>query len=139
MENEEQSVREAVDTTIVDVRDEASSQATSVFEFGHRVILAGIGALSMGIDQVQSLFESAVERGERAEADMHQRVDEVRGQVTKAAETARVETSTRTSKAVSSGLSSLLNKLPAVSITYKAPADGPAVPGDAVIETPAVE
>lgn len=134
MANEGRSMRQQLDDSVVDLRNEVIVQAAGAFEFGHRLVLASVGAVLLGLDQVHALVQTAAERGEQAEADMQQMAGDLRERMVNVGETARTGVATRTTAAVSSGVASLLNHLPAVSVTYKAPspAGQVEVPGQAV-------
>jgi hypothetical protein len=121
MENEAQSMRQQVDQKLVDLRNEAIVQAATAYDLGHRVVRTSVGTVFLGVDQVTALFQRAAERGEKVEIDVQQSVDALRQRATQTASNARSEASTRSTAAVSSGVASLLNKLPGVSIVYKAP------------------
>jgi hypothetical protein len=66
--------------------------------------LAGLGIVSFGVDQIQSLFARATERGQTMEEDMQHKLEGA---------------SERSTEAVSSTLASILNHLPGVRVAYK--------------------
>ena len=78
--------------------------ASSIRIFGRRVVLAGLGVILFGVDQVQSLVVHATERGQMIEEDVQHKI---------------ADASERSTAAVSSTLASLLNHLPGVRVTYK--------------------
>ena len=108
-EEQKKSPRQQLDDAIVDARNEVIVQATNAFLLGRQVVLTGVGMAFLGVDQVQVLINQAVERGEVAEGDAQQTIDGLRRRVADG-----------TTSAVSSELAALLNKLPGVSIAYKA-------------------
>lgn len=121
MENEEQSMRQQIDQKVVDLRNDAIVQAATAYELGHRVVRTSIGTVFLGVDQVTALFQRAAERGEIVEIDVQQTVDGLRQRATQTASNVRSGATTRSTAAVSSRVASLLNKLPGMSIAYKAP------------------
>jgi hypothetical protein len=121
-EEQKKSPRQQLDDALVDARNEVIVQATNAFLLGRQVVLTGVGMAFLGVDQVQALLKQAVERGEVAESDVQQTVEELRHRLAEG-----------TTSAVSSELATLLNKLPGVSIAYKgsaAPAQEPAAASD---------
>ena len=111
-EEQEKSARQQIGDAVVDVRNEIIVQATNAFIVGRQVVLTGVGVAFLGADQIQTLLQQAVERGEVAETEAQQTIDGLRRQLAEG-----------TSSAISSPLASLLNKLPGVSIAYKSPAE----------------
>jgi polyhydroxyalkanoate synthesis regulator phasin len=111
-EEQEKAARQQIGDAIVDVRNEIIVQATNAFIVGRQVVLTGVGVAFLGADQIHTLLQQAVERGEVAETEAQQTIDGLRRQLAEG-----------TSSAISSPLASLLNKLPGVSIAYKSPAE----------------
>ncbi len=77
---------------LIDLRNDAIIQAANVYLFGRNALLAGIGAAALAKDQAGAILERCVERGELAEADVQQMVDNYRSSVeeqVKAADQAR--------------------------------------------------
>ncbi len=108
------SLRQQFDDKVVDARNEVIMQATNGFLLGRQVVLVSLGLTVLGVEHVQALFQQAVARGEVAESDAQQMLDDLQRQLAEG-----------TTSHISSGLAGLLNKLPGVNIAYKAP-DAPA-------------
>jgi hypothetical protein len=108
----EKSLRQQIDDTVIDVRNELIMQGTNAFLFGRQCVLIGLGLTFMAADQIQAFAQQAIERGEIAQNDMQQRLGKVHHEV--------VDGATAT---VSTRLSALLNKAPGVSVTYQPPAE----------------
>ena len=83
---------------------------------GRRVVLAGLGVVFFGVDQVQSLLTRATERGQVMEED---------------AQNLLADASERSTKVVSSALASVLNRLPGVRVAYLPPSEQPGKRADA--------
>ena len=113
-EEQATSLRQQIDDKVVDVRNEVIMQATNGFLLGRQVVLVSLGLTVLGVEQIQALFQQAVTRGEVAESDAQQMLDDLQRQLAEG-----------TTSHISSGLAGLLNKLPGVNIAYKAP-DAPA-------------
>lgn len=109
-EEQAPSLRQQIDDKVIDARNEVIMQATNGFLLGRQVVLVSLGLTVLGVEQVQALFQQAVARGERAESDARQMLDDLRHQLAQG-----------TTSHISSGLAGLLNKLPGVNIAYKAP------------------
>jgi hypothetical protein len=123
LQNETPSVPPKSEAVAVDVSKSPTNQAAGAFALAHRAILTSLGTVSLSIEQVQSIFDRAAERGEQVETDTHRAIGGMRKRVTEGAASARSSASTRTAAAVSSSMASLLNKLPGVSLTYRGPAE----------------
>lgn len=108
----EKSLRQHIDDTVIDVRNELIMQGTNAFLFGRQCVLIGLGLTFMAADRLQAVAQQAIERGEIAHNDMHQRLDKLHHEVVGG-----------TTAAVSTRLSALLNKAPGVSATYQPPAE----------------
>ncbi len=108
----EKSLRQHIDDTVIDVRNELIMQGTNVFLFGRQCVLIGLGLTFMAADRLQAVAQQAIERGEIAENDVQQRLGKVHHEVVDGA-----------TAAVSTRLSALLNKAPGVSVAYQPPAE----------------
>ena len=109
------SLRQQIDDTVIDARNELIMQGTNAFLFGRQCTLIGLGLTFMAADQVHALAQRAIERGKVAQNDMQQRLGKLHHEVVDG-----------TTKAVSTRLSTLLNQAPGVNITYQPPAEGTA-------------
>lgn len=112
----EKSLRQHIDDTVIDVRNELIMQGTNAFLFGRQCVLIGLGLTFMAADRLQAIAQQAIERGEIAENDVQQRLGKVHHEVVDGA-----------TAAVSTRLSALLNKAPGVSVAYQPP-DEPSLP-----------
>lgn len=108
----EKSLRQHIDDTVIDVRNELIMQGTNAFLFGRQCVLIGLGLTFMAADRLQAVAQQAIERGEIAENDVQQRLGKVHHGVVDGA-----------TAAVSTRLSALLNKAPGVSVAYQSPAE----------------
>ena len=63
------TVTEDVQTTAEDVKKAAKSEGRPLYNVTHSILLAGIGAISLAQDEVNTFFDRLVERGELAESD----------------------------------------------------------------------
>jgi hypothetical protein len=108
----EKSLRQQIDDTVIDMRNELIMQGTNAFLFGRQCVLIGLGLTFMAADQLQAFAERAIERGETAQNDMQQRLGKAHHEVVDGA-----------TAAVSTRLSALLNKAPGVSVAYQPPAE----------------
>jgi hypothetical protein len=115
-ENGTQSWRGRLDMAVVDLRNEAIVQTANLYLLGRRVVLVGVGTVALGVDQVQSLLQHAVERGELVQNDTQQRVDGLHSRITGEVEAVKKGTGERLTTTVSSGVASLLNHLPGVKV-----------------------
>ena len=68
------SLRQQIDDTVIDARNELIMQCTNAFLFGRQCTLIGLGLTFMAADQVHALAQRAIERGEVAQNDMQQRL-----------------------------------------------------------------
>ena len=107
----EKSLRQQIDDTVIDMRNELIMQGTNAFLFGRQCVLIGLGLTFMAADQLQAFAQQAIERGEIAETDVQQRLGKVHHEVADGA-----------TAAVSTRLSALLNKAPGVNVAYQPPA-----------------
>lgn len=108
----EKSLRQQMDDTVIDVRNELIMQGANAFLFGRQCVLIGLGLTFMAADQLHAFAERAIERGEMAENDMQQRLGKLHHEVVDG-----------TTAAVSTRLSALLNQAPGVSVAYLPPAE----------------
>jgi hypothetical protein len=111
-EEQEKSLRQQIDDTVIDVRNELIMQGTNAFLFGRQCVLIGLGLTFIAVDQIQAFAQQAIERGEIAEKNTQQRLEKMHHEVVDG-----------TTAAVSTRLSTLLNKAPGVSVTYQPPAE----------------
>jgi hypothetical protein len=95
---------------------EMMAQGTNAFDLGRRVLLTSLGMAVLGSDELQTLFQRSVERGEQVQHDAQKTISGLGRQAADG-----------TTSAISSRVAALLNKLPGVSITYKVPAEGAVV------------
>ena len=109
-EEQTASLRQQIDDKVIDARNEVIMQATNAFLLGRQVALVSLGITFLGIEQIQTLFQQAVDRGEVVESDAQQKLNALHRQLSEG-----------TTSHISSGLAGLLNKLPGVNIAYKAP------------------
>lgn len=103
------------------VLNEASTPRIGVFSLGHRAIRAGVGTVFLGLDQVNALLGHAVKRGEQVEAAAQRVVADLRRETVNAAHAVTSSASRRSTAAWSSGLASVLSRVPGVSLAYKKP------------------
>jgi hypothetical protein len=108
----EKSLRQQIDDTIIDVRNELIMQGTNAFLFGRQCALIGLGLTFMAADQLHAFAQHAIDRGEIAQGNLQQRLDKVHHEVVDGA-----------TAAVSTRLSALLNKAPGVSVAYQPTAE----------------
>ena len=108
-EEQAPSMRQQIDDKIIDARNEIIMQATNAFLLGRQVALVSIGLTVLSIEHIQALFQQAVDRGEVAEGDAQQMIEDLQRQLAEG-----------TTSHISTGLAELLNKLPGVNIAYKA-------------------
>lgn len=107
-EEKEKSLRQQVDETVIDVRNEFIVQGTNAFLLGRQIVLTGIGLTFLGVDQLQALIQRAMERGEIAEKDIQSRTTNIRRNAID-----------DTTSAISTNLASVLNRIPGVSVSYR--------------------
>ena len=78
----ENATRQQIGDAVVDVRNEIIVQAANAFIVGRQVVLTGVGVAFLGADQIQTLLQQAVERGEKyAETEAQQTIDGLRRQL----------------------------------------------------------
>jgi hypothetical protein len=68
-EQKEDQLKEQLDELLINVRNEAITQAANFYIFGRQALLAGLGIGVLTIEAAQAFMQRAVERGEIAEAD----------------------------------------------------------------------
>lgn len=100
-EEQEKSLRQQIDDTVIDVRNELIMQGTNAFLFGRQCVLIGLGLTFIAVDQIQAFAQQAIERGEIAEKNTQQRLEKI-----------RLEVVDGTTGVISTRLSALLNKAP---------------------------
>lgn len=66
---------------MIDVRNEAIMQGASLYLLLRRVLLAGVGAVALSMDEAQALVDKLAERGEIAEADAYKLVQDLKERV----------------------------------------------------------
>lgn len=93
---------------VIDARNEVIVQATNAFLLGRQVALVSLGLTVLGVEQIQTVFRQAAERGEVLESDAQRMIDTKRHQLAEG-----------TTANISSRLAGLLNKVPGVSIAYE--------------------
>jgi hypothetical protein len=107
--------------TLSDAPGGAGAPGAGIFSLGQRMLRIGVGTVFLGLDQAHALLEQAVRRGEQVEADAQRAAASLRQRTADAAHGAVSSASRRSTVAWSSGLASMMNKLPGVSLTYKPP------------------
>jgi len=65
---------------VIDVRNELIVQSANLYLLVRRILLSSLGAAALTVDEASDLMAKLVERGELAEADMHQIVSDLRAQ-----------------------------------------------------------
>lgn len=128
MTSEEGSPSQPGNDASGDVPNASGTPGVGLFSFGHRAIRIGVGTVFLGLDQVHALLEHAVKRGERVEVDTQRAAADLHRWTTGTTQAAASGVYQRSTAAWSSGLASVMNRLPGVSLTYKPPesAGGPA-------------
>ena len=119
MSEDPKSIRQQIDDNVITVRNEAIVQTANAYTFGRKAVLVGLGATFLVTDQVRAILQRAIERGELVERDSQRKAHEL-----------QQKASDGTSKVMSSGLASVLNKAPGVNLTYDAPAQTEMPQGD---------
>ena len=72
------NVQEQIKETIIDVRNEAIVQSANLYLLARKVLLAGMGAVALTMEEAQEFVEKLVERGEIAETDAQKLMQELR-------------------------------------------------------------
>lgn len=129
MANEELTLGQQIDREVVDqgsgTGTGTGNLVSGAYTFGRHVVLAGLGVVFFGVDQAQSLFTRATERGQVMEEDMQHRL---------------AFASERSTEAISSTLASIVNRLPGVRNAYKPvphePVPDEPVPGQPLSDRP---
>lgn len=106
------SLRQQIDDTVIDVRNELIMQGTNAFLFGRQFALIGLGLTFMAADQIKACAQRAIERGEIAQHNAQQRLEKAHHEVVDG-----------TTAAVSTRLAAVLNKAPGVSVAYQPPTE----------------
>ena len=78
MADEKMTVQEQIKETVIDVRNEAIVQSANLYILARKVVLAGMGAVALTLEEAQEFVEKLVERGEIAETDAQKLMQEVR-------------------------------------------------------------
>ncbi len=78
MADEKTTVQDQIKETVIDVRNEAIVQSANLYILARKVLLAGMGAVVLTIEEAQEFVEKLVERGEIAETDAQKLMQEVR-------------------------------------------------------------
>lgn len=106
MADEKTTMQEQIKETVIDVRNEAIVQSANLYLLARKVLLAGVGAVALTMEEAQEFVEKLVERGEIAETDAQKLMQELRKrarrgekEVTKAAQKAEKDTKSAVKKA----------------------------------------
>ena len=118
MSEDTKSMRQQIDEGVIAVRNEAIVQTANAYTFGRKFVLVSLGATMLVSDQVHALLQRALERGELVERDAGRKTQEL-----------QQKASDGTSKVLSSGAASFLNKVPGINLAYDAPT-APEAPQD---------
>jgi len=78
MADEKMTVQEQIKETVIDVRNEAIVQSANLYLLARKVLLAGMGAVVLTMEEAQEFVEKLVERGEIAETDAQKLMQELR-------------------------------------------------------------
>ncbi|MBX3001752.1 MAG: phasin family protein [Caldilineaceae bacterium] len=78
MSEEERDWQEQIKEVAIDVRNEAIMQGASLYLLARRVLLAGLGAVALSMEEAQAFVDKLVERGEIAEADAQRLLQDFR-------------------------------------------------------------
>ena len=78
MADEKMTVQDQIKETVIDVRNEAIVQSANLYLLARKVVLAGMGAVALTLEEAQEFVEKLVERGEIAETDAQKLMQEVR-------------------------------------------------------------
>jgi poly(hydroxyalkanoate) granule-associated protein len=76
--SEEREWQEQMKEVAIDVRNEAIMQGASLYMLARRVLLAGLGAVALSMEEAQAFVDKLVERGEIAEADAQRLLQDFR-------------------------------------------------------------
>ena len=78
MTEENKNWQEQMKDKAIDVRNEAIMQGASLYLLARRVLLAGLGAMALTVEEAQAFVDKLVERGELAEADAQKLIQDFR-------------------------------------------------------------
>jgi poly(hydroxyalkanoate) granule-associated protein len=78
MSEEERDWQDQMKEVAIDVRNEAIMQGASLYLLARRVLLAGLGAVALSMEEAQAFVDKLVERGEIAEADAQRLLQDFR-------------------------------------------------------------
>jgi poly(hydroxyalkanoate) granule-associated protein len=78
MNEEERDWQDQMKEVAIDVRNEAIMQGASLYMLARRVLLAGLGAVALSMEEAQAFVDKLVERGEIAEADAQRLLQDFR-------------------------------------------------------------
>jgi poly(hydroxyalkanoate) granule-associated protein len=81
-----------VGAMVKDVRTHSRAAAKSMAELTRAVLLSGVGAAGLAMDETKALLDKLVERGEIAEKDARKMMDDLRLRSRNQAEQTRTET-----------------------------------------------
>lgn len=86
MTEENKDWQEQMKEMAIDVRNEAIMQGASLYLLARRVLLAGLGAVALSMEEAQAFVDKLVERGEIAEADAQRLIQDFRERAKKQGE-----------------------------------------------------
>ncbi len=78
MADEKMTVQDQIKETVIDVRNEAIVQSANLYILARKVLLAGMGAVALTLEEAQEFVEKLVERGEIAETDAQKLMQDLR-------------------------------------------------------------
>ncbi len=78
MADEKMTVQDQIKESVIDVRNEAIVQSANLYLLARKVLLAGMGAVALSMEEAQEFVEKLVERGEIAETDAQKLMQELR-------------------------------------------------------------
>lgn len=78
MTEKERTFQDQMKDTVIDVRNEAIMQSASLYLLARKVLLAGLGAMALSVEEAQAFVDKLVERGEIAEADAQKLIQDFR-------------------------------------------------------------
>jgi poly(hydroxyalkanoate) granule-associated protein len=114
MTEENREWQEQVKEIAIDVRNEAIMQGASLYLLARRVLLAGLGAVALSMEEAQAFVDKLVERGEIAEVDAQRLLQDFRerakkqeAQIQKAGE----EGAKQAENVVESQITAVLNRM----------------------------
>ncbi|MBW7882947.1 MAG: phasin family protein [Caldilineaceae bacterium] len=108
-----QMLRDQLGELWINVRNELIVQAANAYIYGRQAMLAGLGALALGKDELEAILTRLVERGEIAESDMQQVIEhylkELRGEA-READSARASMTVKAAIALQENVRTILEK-----------------------------